>query len=73
MQEFGQEPDISQAFSRQAKPSKLRVQVDSDHAGDAVTRRSTTGMMALYGEHVLTQACSQLLPYQPANQSTTLW
>ena len=32
-------PDISQVFSRQAKPSKLRVQVDSDHAGDAVDDR----------------------------------
>ena len=49
-------PDISQVFSRRAKPSKLRVQVNSDHAGDAVTRRSTTGMIALYGEHVLKHA-----------------
>ena len=31
---------------RQAKPSNLRVQVASDHAGDAVTRRSTTGVIA---------------------------
>ena len=27
--------------------------MDSDHAGDAMTRRSTTGMVALYGLHVL--------------------
>ena len=46
-------PDVCQVFARQAKPSKLRIQVDSDHAGDAMTRRSTTGMVALYGLHVL--------------------
>ena len=46
-------PDLCQVFGRQAKPSKVRIQVDSDHAGDAVTRRSTTGMVALYGSHTL--------------------
>ena len=29
-------PDLCQVFGRQAKPSKVRIQVDSDHAGDAV-------------------------------------
>ena len=46
-------PDLCQVFGRQAKPSKVRIQVDSDHAGDAVTRRSTTGMVGLYGSHTL--------------------
>ncbi len=46
-------PDFSQMFSRQKMPSKLVVQVDSDHAGCAVTRRSTTGMIALFGGHAL--------------------
>ena len=32
---------------------RLRVQVDADHGGDAVTRKSTTGMVAMYGMHVL--------------------
>ena len=34
-------------------PSKLRIQVDADHGGDAVTRKSTTGMVAIFGTHVL--------------------
>ena len=34
-------------------PSKLRIQVDADHGGDAVTRMSTTGMVAIFGTHVL--------------------
>ena len=46
-------PDVCQVFAKQARPNKLRIQVDSDHAGDAMTRRSTTGMVALYGLHVL--------------------
>ena len=33
-------PDLCQVFGRQAKPSKVRIQVDSDHAGDAVTMPS---------------------------------
>ena len=37
-------------------PNKLVVQVDSDHAGCAVTRRSTTGMIALFGGHALKHA-----------------
>ena len=49
-------PDFSQVFSRQKMPNKLVVQVDSDHAGCAVTRRSTTGMIALFGGHALKHA-----------------
>ena len=44
---------MCQVFARQARPNKLRIQVDSDHAGDAMTRRSTTGIVALYGLRVL--------------------
>ncbi|CAE7348384.1 RE1 [Symbiodinium sp. KB8] len=40
----------------QKEPDKLRVQVDADHAGDAVTRRSTTGMIAFYGRHPIKHA-----------------
>ena len=46
-------PDVGQCFGSQQVPSKLRVQVDADHGGDAVTRKSTTGMVAIYGTHVL--------------------
>ena len=38
-------------FGPQKEPGKLKVQVDSDHAGDAVTRRSTTGMVVYHGRH----------------------
>ena len=46
-------PDVGQCFGSQQIPSRLRVQVDADHGGDAVTRKSTTGMVAMYGMHVL--------------------
>lgn len=46
-------PDFTQIFAEQRMPSSIPVQVDSDHAGCAVTRRSTTGMLALFGSHTL--------------------
>ena len=46
-------PDVGQRFGSQQTPSRLRVQVDADHGGDAVTRKSTTGMVAMYGMRVL--------------------
>ena len=49
-------PNFAQVFTTQAEPTSIKVQVDSDHAGDAVTRRSTTGMIALYGTHTLKHA-----------------
>ena len=49
-------PDFTQIFAEQRMPSSIRVQVDSDHAGCAVTRRSTTGMIALFGVHTLKHA-----------------
>ena len=46
-------PDVAQVFSSQQMPTKLRVQVDADHGGDAVTRKSTTGMVAIFSTHAL--------------------
>ena len=46
-------PDFAQVFKSQKTPERLVIQVDSDHAGDTVTRKSTTGMIAYYGRHVL--------------------
>ena len=47
-------------FRPQSLPTTLRVEVDSDHAGDLVTRRSTTGMVCMFGEHcVKTQSSLQ--------------
>ena len=44
---------LSAVFRPQAEPRVLRAQVDSDHAGCAVTRRSTTGLVILFGTHLL--------------------
>ena len=46
-------PDFAQVFKAQKTPERLVIQVGSDHAGDTVTRKSTTGMIAFYGQHVL--------------------
>ena len=46
-----QYPYAKLVYEQQREPTKLRIQVDADHAGDAVTRRSTTGMIAFYGQH----------------------
>ena len=34
----------------------MKVQVDADHAGDTVTMRSTTGMIAFYGRRCMKDA-----------------
>ena len=46
-------PNFAQVFKAQKTPERLVMQVGSDHAGDTVTRKSTTGMIAFYGQHVL--------------------
>ena len=40
-------------FKSQNLPSEIRIFVDSDHAGCLLTRRSTTGLVALFGTHTL--------------------
>ena len=37
-------------------PSKIRVEVDTDHAGCVLTRRSTTGVVVMFGRHTLKHA-----------------
>ena len=68
-------PDFTQIFAEQRMPSSIRVQVDSDHAGCAVTRRSTTGMIALFGVHTLKQLAMSNRPYlfPQAKVSITPW
>ena len=46
-------PDFAQVVKAQKTPERLVIQVDGDHARDAVTRKSTTGMIAFYGQHAL--------------------
>eukprot|EP00974_Lingulodinium_polyedra_P101322 9816619-Lingulodinium_polyedra.AAC.1 len=40
-------------FGAQAMPGEVRVEVDSDFAGDLLTRWSTTGLICVLGNHVL--------------------
>jgi hypothetical protein len=44
-------PSVVRRFDEQKLPDKIKVLVDSDHAGCAVTRRSTTGMIVRFGRH----------------------
>jgi hypothetical protein len=46
-------PWASLEFFPQWLPQELLVEVDSDFAGDLATRRSTTGVACLLGEHVI--------------------
>ena len=49
-------PNFAQVLKEQMMPEKLVIQVDNDHAGDVVTHKSTTGMLAYFGQHVLKYA-----------------
>eukprot|EP00973_Karenia_brevis_P060190 8375415-Karenia_brevis.AAC.1 len=40
-------------YEEQHLPKKLEGWVDSDHAGDAVTRKSTSGLVFMIGGHCL--------------------
>jgi hypothetical protein len=46
-------PRCVQEFAHQKLQTRLRAIVDSDAAGDAVTRRSTTGVTLMVGQHLL--------------------
>ena len=44
-------PSMAIVFKEQAMPSRIKVFVDTDHAGCAVTRKSTGGFAAMLGTH----------------------
>ncbi|CAK0850901.1 unnamed protein product [Prorocentrum cordatum] len=46
-------PSTVTVFTEQKMFDKIRVYVDSDHAGCAVTRKSTGGFVAMLGHHVI--------------------
>ena len=46
-------PDAALRFRRQKHVDKMTVFVDSDSAGDPVSRKSTTGLVAQIGNHTL--------------------
>ena len=48
-------PYVVQEFKLQRLPKVIRVYVDSDHAGDLWSRKSTTGMVTMVGLHTLRQ------------------
>ena len=44
-------PYVATRYWQQTLPTKVLVSVDSDHAGDKLTRKSTTGMVLRMGSH----------------------
>ena len=44
-------PRLVYKFNFQGRPDDMRIMVDTDFAGCRVTRRSTSGGVALYGAH----------------------
>ena len=44
-------PMTANVMYEQTAPKKIRCYVDTDHAGCAVTRRSTTGLATVLGRH----------------------
>ena len=56
-------PRMAISYSRQSpSDSDLKVYVDSDHAGCVLTRRSTTGMVVMRGNHVLRHQSTLQIP-----------
>jgi hypothetical protein len=51
-------PMTANVMKHQRLPNGIRVYVDTDHAGCAVTRRSTTGMVLMLGMHTVKTACN---------------
>ena len=49
-------PSVAKIFPEQRLQTKMKVYVDTDHAGCAVTRKSTTGMVVRLGQHTLKQS-----------------
>lgn len=49
-------------FDQQSIPKVLRTIVDTDHGGDRLTRRSTTGMVRRWGTHTTTKASNLQTP-----------
>lgn len=46
-------PSMGIVYKQQILPDFIRVSVDSDFAGDRVSRKSTTGMVQWFGNHVV--------------------
>ena len=46
-------PMVAREFVEQKTPDKLKTFVDTDHAGCAITRKSTTGPAMRFGQHCI--------------------
>ena len=46
-------PSVAIRYDEQDMPHEIRISVDSDHAGDRSTRKSTTGMVQRLGSHTI--------------------
>ena len=46
-------PLTANVMSEQNMPNAVKSYVDTDHAGDAVLRRSTTGLISMLGRHAV--------------------
>eukprot|EP00975_Prorocentrum_lima_P007878 1686739-Prorocentrum_lima.AAC.1 len=44
-------PSKALEFHQQRMPRAIKISVDSDHATDKATRKSTTGMVIRLGQH----------------------
>jgi hypothetical protein len=45
-------------FEEQPEPRELEAWVDSDYAGDVISRKSTSGLVLMYGKHLLKSSSS---------------
>ena len=55
-------PHLALVFKQQRMPKELKITVDSDHATDKTTRKSTTGMVQRLGLHTVKQSSNLQTP-----------
>ena len=55
-------PGVLWRWRRQRWPSKLQVLGDTDWAGCPITRRSTSGAVALFGQHLIWASSTTPIP-----------
>ena len=51
-------PNRARVFKAQAHLDTTKVYVDSDRVGYAETRKSTTGMVVMLGDHTVKHSCN---------------
>ena len=55
-------PHVGLVYKQQKMPKELKITVDSDHATDKTTRKSTTGMVQQLGLHTVKQSSNLQTP-----------